>query len=69
MGQLAWIDVYMLVALPIDVNDNRRHVHIFYRNKRKQKCVAKIWIEKHGEKCIEVDYSSLTQRENERLIP
>lgn len=58
----------MLVVLPIDINDNRRHVHIFYRGKRDQECVAKFWIESNGEKCIEVAYSSLTSKENENLI-
>lgn len=41
MGQIAWISVFMIVALPIDINDNRRHVHVFYRGKRDQECCAK----------------------------
>ncbi len=68
MGQIAWISVFMLVILPIDVNDNRRHVHVFYKGKRKQKCIAKIWIESLGEKNIEVEYSSLSEKENNLLI-
>lgn len=31
MGQIAWISVFMFVVLPIDINDNRRHVHIFIK--------------------------------------
>lgn len=68
MGQLAWISVYVLVVLPIDVNDNRRHVHIFRRQQRKQKCVAKIWIESNGEKNIEIAYSELSTKENDKII-
>ncbi len=68
MGQIAWISVFMLVILPIDVNDNRRHVHVFYRGKRDQECVAKFWIESNGEKCIEVAYSNLSAKENEIIM-
>ena len=68
MGQLAWIEVFMLVAFPIDIHDNRRHVHVFYRGKRKQKCVAKIWIESHGKKCVEIDESDLGTKENQLLL-
>lgn len=68
MGQLAWISVYMLIALPIDINDNRRHVHVFIKGKRTQKCVAKFWIESNGEKCIEIAYSSLSNRDNEMIM-
>lgn len=68
MGQLAWISVYMLIALPIDINDNRRHVHVFFKGKRTQKCVAKIWIESNGEKCLEIAYSSLPSHENDLLV-
>lgn len=68
MGQLVWISVYSLVALPVDNNDNRRHVHVFYIGKRKQRCVAKIWIESMGKKCIEIEYSSLSSRENQLIV-
>ena len=64
MGQIAWISVYMLVILPIDINDNRRHVHVFYKGKRDQECVAKFWIERNGEKFIEEAYSKLSAKEN-----
>lgn len=58
----------MFVALPIDANDNRRHVHIFYKGKRDQECVAKFWIESNGQKCIEIAYSKLSTKENEAII-
>ena len=31
---------------------NQRHVHVFYKGKRHQHSVAKIWIEKNGEPCV-----------------
>ena len=68
MGQIAWISVYMLVILPIDINDNRRHVHVFYRGKRNQECVAKYWIERNGEKFIEVAYSRLSAKDDMMIM-
>lgn len=68
MGQIAWISVFLIVVLPIDINDNRRHVHVFYRGKRDQECVAKFWIESNGEKSIEIAYSKLTAKENQDII-
>lgn len=58
----------MIVVLPIDVNDNRRHIHVFYRGKRNQECAAKFWIEANGEKCIEIAYSKLSSKENQEII-
>lgn len=58
----------MFVVLPIDINDNRRHIHIFYKGKRDQECVAKFWIESNGQKCIEIAYSQLSTKENEAII-
>ena len=68
MGQLAFVKLFMLVSIPTDVNDNRRHVHVFYRNGRHQRSVAKIWIEKDGERCIEIADSTLTQKENKMIV-
>lgn len=28
-GQLAFLKMFILVAISLDVNDNRRHVHVF----------------------------------------
>lgn len=44
MGQLAFLRMFILVAISIDANDNRRHVHVFYKGKRHQHSLAKIWI-------------------------
>lgn len=68
MGQIAWLSVFMLVVLPIDINDNRRHVHVFYRGKRNQECLAKFWIEKDGVKCIEKAYSNLSSKEDAAIM-
>ena len=68
MGQLAFIKLFMLVSIPTDINDNRRHVHVFYRNGRYQRSVAKIWIEKNGVPCIEIAESELSQKENKMLV-
>ena len=58
----------MFVVLPIDINDNRRHIHVFYRGKREQECVAKFWIESNGKKCVEIAYSRLSAKENETIM-
>lgn len=58
----------MIVVLPIDVNDNHRHIHVFYRGKRNQECAAKFWIEANGEKCIEIAYYKLSSKENPKII-
>ena len=34
MGQLAFIKMFLLVSIPTDVNDNRRHIHIFRKGGR-----------------------------------
>ena len=68
MGQLAFIKLFMLVSIPTDINDSRRHVHVFYRNGRHQRSVAKIWIEKNGVQCIEIAESKLSQKENKMLV-
>ena len=68
VGQIAWMSVFMFVVFPIDINDNRRHVHVFYRGKRDQECAAKFWIEANGEKCIEIAYSKLSAKENEAIM-
>ena len=68
MGQLAFLKMFILVAISLDVNDNRRHVHIFRKGKRHQHSLAKIWIEKNGEQCVEVAESELSAKENEMLV-
>lgn len=56
------------MAISLDANDNRRHVHVFRKGRRHQHSLAKIWIEKNGEPCVEVADSELTARENEMLV-
>ena len=51
-----------------DINDNRKHVHIFKKGGRHRTSLAKIWVESNGEKKIEIDYSFLSTKENEMLI-
>jgi len=68
MGQLAFLKMFILVAISLDVNDNRRHVHVFRKGKRHQHSLAKIWIEKDGKQCVEIAESELTAKENEILV-
>ena len=68
MGQLAFLKMFMLVSIPTDVNDNRRHIHVFRKGGRHLHSVAKIWIESNGSKCIEMAESELTTKENEMLL-
>ena len=68
MGQLAFLKMFILVAIPLDVNDNRRHIHVFMKGRRHQHSLAKIWIEKKGEKCVEIASSELSAKDNEMLV-
>lgn len=63
MGKLAFVLCFILSVFPADVNENRRHIHVVKRGtKRSHKgdTVAKIWIEKNGEKDIEIAWSELS---------
>lgn len=68
MGQLAFLRMFILVSIPTDVNDNRRHVHVFRKGGRKLHSLAKIWIERNGEKCVEIAESQLSARDNSILV-
>ena len=68
MGQLAFLKMFILVAISLDVNDNRRHVHVFIKGKRHQHSLAKIWIEKNGKQCVEIAESELSAKDNEMLV-
>ena len=57
-----------MVAISLDVNDNRRHVHVFWKGKRHQHYLATIWIENNGVQCVEIAESELSSRENEILV-
>ena len=67
MGQLAFIKTFILVTMPIDANDNRRHVHVFKKGGRHRRSVAKIWIESNGAKCVEIAESELSAKENKMI--
>ena len=68
MGQLAFLKMFLLVSIPTDINDNRRHVHIFKKGGRHLHSLAKIWIERDGKKCVEIAESQLSAKDNEMLI-
>lgn len=68
MGQLAFLKMFLLVSIPTDVNDNRRHVYVFRKGGRHLRSRAKIWIERGGEKCVEIAESELSPKDNKMLI-
>lgn len=74
MGQLAllylFFRAYVLVSIPVDKYENRRHVHVFPRLKgaRGKHSVAKIWLETNGTPDVEIYESSLSTKENELLV-
>ena len=68
MGQLAFFKMFLLVSIPTDINDNRRHVHVFRKGSRHLKSIAKIWIEANGRRCVEIAYSELSPKENKMLL-
>lgn len=74
MGQLAFIRLflknYVLVSIPEDSYENRRHVHVFQQitGSRRQHSVAKIWLETNGVKQVEIQESSLSAKENKLLV-
>ena len=71
MGKLAFILNFILAAFPTDQFE-RRHIHVILPGKLKRKkrgdVVAKIWIEKDGERCVEVDWSSLSAAEEQVVL-
>ncbi len=68
MGQLAFLRMFLLVSIPTDVNDNRRHVHVFRKGGRHLRSTAKIWIERDGEKCVEIATSELSAKDNQMIV-
>ncbi len=68
MGQLALFRMFLLVSISTDMHDNRRHVHVFRKGGRHLKSVAKIWIEKSGDKCVEVAESDLSVKDLNMLL-
>ena len=71
MGKLALILGFILSVFPADTFENRRHIHVVRKgNKRSHRgnTVAKIWIEKAGQKDIEIAWSELSSAEEEVII-
>ncbi len=73
MGKLAFILNFILAVFPSDATENRRHVHVIHKGKKRNKThrgntVAKFWIEKDGLKCIEIDWSNLSAQEEADII-
>lgn len=68
MGQLAFFKMFILVSIPLDINDNRRHIHVFRKGSRHLHSLAKIWIEKGGMPCVEIAESCLSSKENQMLV-
>lgn len=68
MGQLAFIKMFLLVSIPTDINDNRRHIHVFRKGGRHLRSVAKIWIERNGQKDIEIAESLLSAKDNAMIV-
>lgn len=57
--------MFLLVSIPTDVNDNRRHVHVFRKGGRHLRSIANIWIKRDGEKCVEIATSELSAKDND----
>ena len=73
MGKLAFILNFILAVYPSDATENRRHVHVVYKGKKRRKThrgntVAKFWIDRNGEKCIEIDWSNLSSQEEAEIM-
>jgi len=71
MGKLAFILSFILSVFPADKDENRRHIHVVRRGSKQSHrgdTVAKIWIERDGEKCIEVAWSELSAPEEQMII-
>lgn len=39
MGQLAFLKMFLLVSIPTDINDNRRHIHVFRKGTRHMRSI------------------------------
>lgn len=71
MGKLALFLYFILSVFPADATENRRHIHVIRRGSKQShrgNTVAKIWIEKAGEKNIEIAWSELSAAEEAALI-
>ena len=71
MGKLAFILGFILSVFPADTTENRRHIHVVRKGDKRShrgSTVSKIWIEKNGQKHIEVAWSELASTEEAEII-
>ena len=71
MGKLAFILCFIRSVYPADKYENRRHIHVVRRGRKKSHkgdTVAKIWIEENGEKNIEIAWSLLSSEEEKMVV-
>ena len=71
MGKLMLLLCFILSVFPADATENRRHIHVVRRGSKKSHrgdTVAKVWIEKNGEKNIEIAWSELTADEEAEIL-
>lgn len=61
MAEVAFWEVFVLLSFPQDKNEGRRHLHLYQVNKNQAAFVAKIWIEKNGEKDVSIAYYGKTK--------
>ena len=68
MGKLALILGFILSVFPADTFESRRHIHVVRKGSKRShrgNTVAKIWIEREGQKDIEIAWSELSSAEEE----
>ena len=71
MGKLMLLLYFILSVFPADATENRRHIHVVKRGSKKSHrgdTVAKIWIEKNGQKDIEIAWSELSADEEAEIV-
>jgi LPS sulfotransferase NodH len=71
MGKLMLLYCFILSVFPADAGENRRHIHIVRRGRKKSHrgdTVAKIWIEENGLKKIEIAWSELSAEEEAQVL-
>ncbi|MBR3481153.1 MAG: hypothetical protein IKH32_10765 [Prevotella sp.] len=71
MGKLMLLLYFILSVFPADATENRRHIHVVRRGSKKShrgNTVAKIWIEKDGQKDIEIAWSELSADEEAEIV-
>ena len=71
MGKLMFFLYFILSVFPADADENRRHIHVVRRGSKRShrsNTVAKIWIERNGNKDIEIAWSELSATEESEII-